>query len=161
MCQCAAEGICSRHFAATCGSLAKYSGSGTLRMSSQSIFACFIFQPQKRKSKSSLRQHRYSLLSLFSNESLIFKTRPKSRCPKFPYKIFDVRKFNISKLTKVQSSKQSRDFDKAIFLLVTRYALQSEVKRVFCNLEEAKKNLMRFIWGRLFSFPHADLENLG
>lgn len=55
---------------------------------------------------------------------------------------------------------QSRDFDKAIFLLMTRYALQSEVKRVFCNLEEAMKNPLAVHLATSVLFPHADLKNL-
>ena len=55
---------------------------------------------------------------------------------------------------------ESRAFDQAIFLLMTRYTLQSEVKRVFGNLDEAMKNPNAAHIATSVLFPHVDLENL-
>jgi hypothetical protein len=55
---------------------------------------------------------------------------------------------------------ESRAFDQTIFLLLTRYTLQSEVKRVFRNLDEAMKNRKTAHIVTSVLFPNVDLENL-
>jgi SNF2 family DNA or RNA helicase len=54
----------------------------------------------------------------------------------------------------------ARDFDKPIFVLMTRYTLQREVKHVFDLLEEATKNPEAEHLATSVLFPHATIDNL-
>jgi DNA-binding transcriptional MerR regulator len=63
----------------------------------------------------------------------------------------------LERIQMFQKGQRSTDFDKAIFLLLTRHRLQSEVKRVFGNLEQAAKH-PHMATSVLFS--HVTIENL-